>query len=409
MSRAAREAGPDRRQYLQLLLLVAPAALLAVMAWQHRWVGDDAFIDFRIVRQLKAGHGPVFNAGEWVEAGTSPLWLMILFAADVVAPLRLEWIAVVLGIGFSVTGVILAQRGAWLIVQAARPGALVVPFGALLVAALPPMWDFSTSGLETGLSFAWLGVCFWGIARRYHRSVLSPSADRMRPPLWLCVLIGLGPLVRPDFAVYSVVFIAAAFVIDPGRRWPERAYALGVMLALPVASEPFSHGVLRDSGTEYRAHEGKRARELGAGVALCVELRRAVLALVAVAHRGRCGRPRDGAKRTRTRRAPACRRRSSSCGRATACRICRESRWRLHARAAPAAGDLRRDPSDSCPRVPSLVPARDLDNRGGRGLCALASCAVPHLQDHRRAAVLAARHGGSAPGHGRRLPGNPRI
>ena len=70
------------------------------MAWQHRWVGDDAFIDFRIVRQLKAGHGPVFNAGERVEAGTSPIWLMILFAADVVAPLRLEWIAVVLGIGF---------------------------------------------------------------------------------------------------------------------------------------------------------------------------------------------------------------------------------------------------------------------------------------------------------------------
>jgi hypothetical protein len=40
MSRAAREAGPDRRQYLQVLLLVAPAALLAVMAWQHRWVGE---------------------------------------------------------------------------------------------------------------------------------------------------------------------------------------------------------------------------------------------------------------------------------------------------------------------------------------------------------------------------------
>ncbi len=226
---------------LQLLLLVAPAALLAIMAWQHRWVGDDAFINFRVVRQIQAGHGPVFNAGERVEAGTSPLWIMILFAADVVTPLRLEWIAVVLGIGLTITGLMLAQRGAWHIVQATHPGALVVPFGALLLAALPPMWDYATSGLEMGLAFAWLGACFWGLARRYHRSIES-AGDRTRPPVWLCILIGLGPLVRPDFAIFSVVFVAAAFVIDPGRRRAERGYAVAAMLALPLGSELFRMG-----------------------------------------------------------------------------------------------------------------------------------------------------------------------
>jgi arabinofuranosyltransferase len=227
---------------LQVSLVVAPAVLLAVMAWHHRWVGDDAFINFRVVKQIQAGHGPVFNAGERVEAGTSPLWIMILFVADVVAPIRLEWIAVLLGIGLTITGLMLAQRGAWHIIQATHPGVLVVPFGALLVAALPPMWDYATSGLETGLGFAWLGACFWGVARRYRGSLLSPSADRAPPPLWLCVLIGLGPLVRPDFAIFSAAFIAAAFVVDPGRRWTERTYALTAMLALPVASEIFRMG-----------------------------------------------------------------------------------------------------------------------------------------------------------------------
>jgi len=222
-----------------VVLFVAPAAVLTVMAWQHRWVGDDAFINFRIVRQMQAGHGPVFNAGERVEAGTSPLWVMVLLVADVVAPVRLEWIAVLLGIALAVTGLMLAQRGAWHVLQAAQPGVLVVPFGALLVAALPPMWDFATSGLEMGLCFAWLGACFWGLAGRYRRSLLTSSADRTRPPLWLCVIIGLGPLVRPDFVVFSVVFIAAAFIIDPGRRWRERLYALTAIAAIPLASEIF--------------------------------------------------------------------------------------------------------------------------------------------------------------------------
>ena len=35
-------------------------------------VGDDGFINLRVVSQIKAGNGPVFNAGERVEAATSP-------------------------------------------------------------------------------------------------------------------------------------------------------------------------------------------------------------------------------------------------------------------------------------------------------------------------------------------------
>ena len=239
---ASRETGRERSSIVQALLLIAPVTILVVMAWQHRWIGDDAFIDFRIVKQIRAGNGPVFNMGERVEAGTSPLWLIILFVVHTLVPLRLEWEAVFLGIGFTAAGVVLAQRGAWLVVKAAAPDALVVPFGALVLVALPPMWDYATSGLETGLSFAWLGLCFWGLARRYEQSVVSPSDERKRPPLWLCVVIGLGPLVRPDFAVFTVAFMVAAFVIDPGRDWMGRSQAALAVFALPVASEIFRMG-----------------------------------------------------------------------------------------------------------------------------------------------------------------------
>jgi len=55
-----------------------PALMIAVGGWQHRWMDEDAFINLRIIDQIFAGHGPVFNAGERVEAATSTIWIGVL-------------------------------------------------------------------------------------------------------------------------------------------------------------------------------------------------------------------------------------------------------------------------------------------------------------------------------------------
>src|SRR6476646_3204065 len=86
------------------LLAIVVVAMLAMLAWQHRWTFEDGFINFRIVKQLEAGHGPVFNPGQRVEAFTSPLWLFVLTVADVLTPIRIEWLSVFLGIGFTAAG-----------------------------------------------------------------------------------------------------------------------------------------------------------------------------------------------------------------------------------------------------------------------------------------------------------------
>jgi len=39
---------------------------------------EDAFINLRVIDQIFAGHGPVFNAGERVEPATSALWVFVL-------------------------------------------------------------------------------------------------------------------------------------------------------------------------------------------------------------------------------------------------------------------------------------------------------------------------------------------
>src|ERR1044071_6359558 len=62
----------------EVLGRAAPVAFVVVLGWTHRWVEEDAFINFRIVDQIRAGHGPVFNVGQRVEVATSTLWLAIL-------------------------------------------------------------------------------------------------------------------------------------------------------------------------------------------------------------------------------------------------------------------------------------------------------------------------------------------
>ena len=78
------------RSLLRMLVLFSPVLILSYLGWRHRWIADDAFINFRIVKQLEAGHGPVFNIGTRVESGTSPLWLAVLAIFDAITPVPID-------------------------------------------------------------------------------------------------------------------------------------------------------------------------------------------------------------------------------------------------------------------------------------------------------------------------------
>src|SRR5918992_3618022 len=75
--------------------LLLTVALLLVLAWDKRWVGDDAYIYLRVVSNLQDGLGPVWNAGERVEVFTSPLWVAMLWLlSSALWFVELEWISV---------------------------------------------------------------------------------------------------------------------------------------------------------------------------------------------------------------------------------------------------------------------------------------------------------------------------
>src|SRR3954453_15794813 len=146
--------GPSRRRSFGTAAGIAAVVLLTLaLAWAWRWTADDAFINFRAVRNILEGNGPVFNAGERVEVGTSPLWLWLLAALAAILPVDVAWISVVLGALGSAAGARLACLGAAETNRSrrgpddARP-ALLLPAGILVFLAVPATWAFLTSGLE---------------------------------------------------------------------------------------------------------------------------------------------------------------------------------------------------------------------------------------------------------------------
>ena len=157
--------------------------------------------------RFRVGNGPVFNPGERVEAFTGPLWVAILSVADLAAPFRLEWIAVVLGLALSLVALWLAMSGARRIAMLTVDDAFAVPFGVLVLVAILPMWIFATSGLETGLTFAWLGASLWILSR------WAASPERLLP-LPQAFALGLGWLVRPELVLFSLAFLALVLTMQ---------------------------------------------------------------------------------------------------------------------------------------------------------------------------------------------------
>lgn len=194
---------------------LVPIAVLFVAGYERRWLHDDGFINLRVVRNLLDGFGPVYNIVERVEAFTSPLWIVLLGCAGLIG-CRLEDVAVYGGLFFAVSGLALAELCAYSRLSSDQVHARRwrVPLGAAVFAALPPAWDFATSGLETGLAIFWLAASFFAVVAFARRDVSPMRTDgapfwhRARPPL-TAALLGLGYLIRPELALYAAALFVA--------------------------------------------------------------------------------------------------------------------------------------------------------------------------------------------------------
>ncbi len=217
--------------------VVVPVVVVLLGAWLYRWVDEDAFIDFRIIDNLVAGHGLVYNIGERVEVTSDPLWVFTLTGLHEVLPfVSLEWLSVLLGLLCTAGGFLAGGRAVQQLGRSRREDG-VFPLGLLMVSVVAGVWEFATSGLEMSMVFLWLGLSFAALVRVERRRGRPAPAG---------VLVGLGVLIRPELALMSVVLLGALLVMvcspgwSPGRSRVRRGLGVAAAaMALPLAYQLF--------------------------------------------------------------------------------------------------------------------------------------------------------------------------
>lgn len=117
----------------------------------NAWLGDDAYITFRVIDNFIGGYGLTFNPGERVQAYTHPLWMLLLSAAYAVTS---DLFYTTLAISYALC--VLALLTVFRYLHAAWRSAL---FLGLLLSS-KAFIDYTSSGLEYPLSFLLLAVFY---------------------------------------------------------------------------------------------------------------------------------------------------------------------------------------------------------------------------------------------------------
>ena len=280
-------------------------------AWQRRWIADDGLIVLRTIRNLLAGNGPVFNAGERVESNTSTAWTYLVYVGSLLGgPLRLEYVALALSLIFSVAGVAMAMLGTarlWA-PRLAGNAAVFLPAGALVYIAIPPARDFATSGLENGLVTAWLGGLWWMMVR-WAQGRQSTAAGLAA----LAFVAGLSVLVRPELALIGGVALLMMLIAE--RGWARRGLIVAAGGLLPVGYQIFRMGYYALLVPQTALAKDASGSKWGQGLTYLHNLTGPyalllpavlVIALVAVLLVGRAPAPRpDGVRRISRLQSPA--------------------------------------------------------------------------------------------------------
>ncbi|RPA12369.1 flagellar motor control protein ZomB [Gordonia sp. OPL2] len=225
---------------------VAVTTFFTIGAWQRRWIADDGLIVLRTLRNLFAGNGPVFNAGERVEANTSTAWTYLLWFWAWITDGQLEYVALWVALVLSVSAIPIAMYGTARLYRTRLGGiggdgfTLLLPFGAIIYISLPPARDFATSGLENGLCIFWAAVLWCQLVAWSRRRGSGDTGWQRTATLLLAFTAGLAPLVRPELTVLGG--LAMLLILLAPATWLMRVGMVVVAAVLPVGYQIFRMG-----------------------------------------------------------------------------------------------------------------------------------------------------------------------
>lgn len=193
--------------------------MFAVILIRTAWVGDDAFISFRVVDNLINGFGLRWNIAERVQSFTNPLWVFVIAAVYYFThEIYFTSLAV---------SIIVSLLAVGLLVCKGTSNSTVALIIFLLLLASNAFIDYSTSGLENPLLHLLLVAFFLQVRANW------AQATHYRTSIFLASLIGL---TRLDGLLFTLPLCFALFLRTKQHRW--RGALVG---ALPlIAWELFS-------------------------------------------------------------------------------------------------------------------------------------------------------------------------
>ena len=210
---------------------VVSGGLLAIFTCvfvANSWVGDDAYISFRVVDNLVHGYGLTYNPPERVQAFTHPLWLLVHIPAY---PITGEVFYATLALSFaaSAAALLLAFRPA----EAAfgRGGGPRAVLLLVMVLSSKAFVDYTSSGLENPLSYLLLAVFCTRLFQDLDRGRRSFGAHEVG---WYSGVAALAFVNRMDSVLlYAPVLLWIAAASFASIRWRVvAAVALGATPAL---------------------------------------------------------------------------------------------------------------------------------------------------------------------------------
>jgi arabinofuranosyltransferase len=213
----------DAAPIFQRTSRIAQAFLIAAFTYvflANAWLGDDAYITFRVVWNLLHGYGAVFNTGERVQAYTHPLWMLLMSAAHAMTR-EFFFTALAVSYGFALTAVMIVGRSA----RSMAGMAIAV----LWLISSKAFVDYTSSGLEYPLSYLLLAVFYVRFCRISDPPLTSAELQRFG------LLAGLAFVNRID-SVALYVAPLAWLALRGLRRRDERILPLIIGFAVPAAA-----------------------------------------------------------------------------------------------------------------------------------------------------------------------------
>lgn len=188
------------------LALGAVLVLFSYVFLANSWIGDDAYITFRVVDNFVNGYGLTFNPDERVQAYTHPLWMFLLSAAYLITS-DVFYTAVALSYLLCLMAILVAIRSFESVSRAALFVGLLLSSKAFV--------DYTSSGLEYPLSYLLLSVFYV----RFFRVVRKASVISPAEVVILSGVAGLSFLNRSDsILLYLGPLAYVAFITWPLYR-----------------------------------------------------------------------------------------------------------------------------------------------------------------------------------------------